>query len=239
MKLVSPANHGSRVKHRLDPERIIETAENLAKRIGQRMPGSGLSSLAMELAGIARATDQRALEARRPILAIRFASATAIGLSLLGLWYLVDDIHARWEFGTITEVFEATDAGFNLLVILAGALWFLITLESRLKRKRALGSIEELREFIHVIDLTQLYYTPELYKPDDTISQNAWGFDYTYLLFCTQMIRVISNLAALYTRGAADDSVLRAASDVEMLTNAVTSKLLSKVETVRRSSASK
>jgi hypothetical protein len=49
MKLVSPANHGSRVKHRLDPERIIETAENLAKRIGQQMPGSGLSSLAMEL----------------------------------------------------------------------------------------------------------------------------------------------------------------------------------------------
>jgi len=47
---------------------------------------------------------------------------------------------------------------------------------------------------------------------------------------------VISNLAALYTRGAAGDSVLRAASDVEMLTNAVTTKLLSKVEIVRRTS---
>ena len=139
----------------------------------------------------------------------------------------------------LPSLFEATDAGFNLLVILAGALWFLITLEARLKRKRALGSIEELREFIHVIDLTQLYYTPELYKPDAANSQNAWGFDYTYLLFCTQMIGVISNLAALYTRGAAGDSVLRAASDVEMLTNAVTTKLLSKVEIVRRSSASK
>ncbi len=115
----------------------------------------------------------------------------------------------------------------------------MITLEARLKRKRALGSIEELREFIHVIDLTQLYYTPELYHPDDSNSQNAWAFDYTYLLFCTQMIGVISNLAALYTRGAAGDSVLRAASDVEMLANAVTTKLLSKVETVRRSSESK
>ena len=239
MKLVFPANHGGLVTHRLDPARIIETAENLAQRIGQTLPGSSLSSLAVELAGIARATDQRARQASRPILAIRLASATAIGMGLLGLWYLVDHIHARWEFGTITELFEATDAGFNLLVILAGALWFLITLEARLKRKRALGSIEELREFIHVIDLTQLYYTPELYKPDDSNSQNAWGFDYTYLLFCTQMIGVISNLAALYTRGAAGDSVLRAASDVEMLTNAVTTKLLSKVETVRRSSASK
>jgi hypothetical protein len=239
MRLVLPANQGSTVTHRLDPARITETAENLAQRISEKMPGSSLSNLAVELAGIARATDQRARQASRPILAIRLASATAIGLGLLGLWYLVDHIHTRWEFGTITELFEATDAGFNLLVILAGALWFLITLEARLKRKRALGSIEELREFIHVIDLTQLYYTPELYNPDDANSQNAWGFDYTYLLFCTQMIGVISNLAALYTRGAAGDSVLRAASDVEMLATAVNSKLLSKVETVGRSSASK
>src|SRR5947208_2229416 len=144
MKLAFPANAKPTVTHRLDPARIIETAENLVQRIGQRLPGSSLSCLAVELAGIARATDQRAQEARRPILAIRFASVTATGLSLLGLWYLVDRIHTRWEFGTITELFEATDAGFNLLVILAGALWFLITLEARLKRKRALGSIEEL-----------------------------------------------------------------------------------------------
>jgi hypothetical protein len=173
MRLVLPANHGSTVTHRLDPARIIETAKNLAQRIGEKVPGSSLSNLAVVLAGIARATDQRARQASRPILGIRLASATAIGLGLLALWYLVDHIHARWEFGTITELFEATDAGFNLLVILAGALWFLITLEARLKRKRALGSIEELREFIHVIDLTQLYYTPELYKPDDANSQRG------------------------------------------------------------------
>src|SRR4051812_45593384 len=121
MKLVLPANHGGVVTHRLDPARIIETAENLAQRIGQTLPGSSLYSLAVELAGIARATEQRARQASRPI-------------------------------------------------------------------------------------------------------------------FCTQMIGVISNLAALYTRGAAGDSVWRAASDVEMLTNAVTTKLLSKVETVRRTS---
>ncbi len=144
---------------------------------------------------------------------------------------------AFWD-RTLTELFEATDAGFNLLVLLAGALWFFITLEGRLKRKKALESIEELREFIHVIDLTQLYYTPELYNPDASNSPTQRGLDYTYLLFCTQMFGVISNLAALYSRGAAGDSILRAASDVKMLETALSTKLLSKVEIVRPSSAS-
>ena len=173
-------------------------------------------------------------QASRPILAIRLASLTAIGLGLLGLWYLVDHIHARWEFGTITELFRGHRRGLQSPGHPRRGPLVLDHARGPAKRKRALGSIEELREFIHVIDLTQLYYTPELYKPDEANSQNAWGFDYTYLLFCTQMIGVISNLAALYTRGAAGDSVLRAASDVEMLTNAVTTKLLSKVEIVRR-----
>jgi len=238
MKSFLPAGERPNLMHRLDPARIIEIAENLALRIGQRLPGSSLAGLAVELARIARDTDQRARQARRPILAIRFASVTAILASLLGLWYLLHHIHTRWEFGNITELFEATDAGFNLLVLLAGALWFFITLEGRLKRKKALESIEELREFIHVIDLTQLYYTPELYNPDGANSPTQRGLDFTYLLFCTQMFGVISNLAALYSRGAAGDSILRAASDVKMLETALSTKLLSKVEIVRPSSAS-
>jgi len=161
----------------------------------------------------------------------------AIGSSLLALWYLLHHIQTRWEFGTVTELFEATDAGFNLVILLVGALWFFITLEDRLKRKKTLKSIQELREFIHVVDVTQLYHTPELYG-DAANPRTARSFDYTYLLFCTEMFGVISHLTALYTRGAAGDSILRAAFDVEMLANAVTAKLLSKAEMVRQSPAS-
>jgi hypothetical protein len=189
------------------------------------------------LARIARATDERARQARRPIHAIRVASLLAIGASLLGLWYLVDHIHARWEFGTITELCEATDAGFNLLVLLAGALWFFITFEARIKRKKTLEFIEELREFIHVIDVTQLFYTPAFYKSSPKSSRTSLSLDYTYLLFCTQMLADISNLVPLYTRGVAGGSILRADSEVEMLANAITAKLLSRAETVRLVSA--
>ena len=47
------------------------------------------------------------------------------------------------------------------------------------------------------------------------------------------MLGVISNLAPLYTRSAAGDSILRAVSEIEMLANAITAKLLSKAESVR------
>jgi hypothetical protein len=234
MKISLPASEIPQGRHRLDPARIIETTENLARNISEKLPGSSLAGLAVELAQIAHATFERARQARRPIYSIRVLSLLAISASLLGLWYLLSHIHARWEFGgTITEVFEAADAGFNLLVLLAGALWFLVTIENRIKRKKALEFIEELREFIHVIDVTQLYYTPLVYDPEPAPARISLTFDYTYFLFCTQMLAVISNLAALYTRGAAGDSILRAASEVEQLSNAISVKLLSKAESVR------
>ena len=226
-------------RHRLDPAKIVETADHLVRRVCEKLPDSTLAGLVAELAQVAHQTEERARKARRPIPAIRIASILAIGGTLVGVWYLGRHIHARWEFGTITEVFEATDAGFNLLVILAGALWSFITLEARLKRRKALASIEELRNFIHVIDITQLYYTPDLYNPNPANSLSSLNIDYKYLLFCTEMLTLISNLAPLYTRGAAGDSILRAVSDVEMLANAISHKLLSKADTVRIVSASR
>ena len=217
-------------KHRLDAGKIVETAKNLADDINTRLPGSSLAGLAEELTKVAVATRTRGRQARRPILAIRALSALAIGLVLLGLWYLARHIHTRWEFGTINNIFDALNTGFNLLVLLAGALWFCVTLEARIKRKEALGFIEELREFAHVIDVTQLYYTPDLYRYRDGARPGNPAIDETYLLYCTQMLGVISNLAPLYTRGATGDSILRAASEVQMLAMAITTKHLAKAE---------
>jgi hypothetical protein len=225
---------GTGPKHRLDAGKIIETAKNLANDINLRLPGSNLAILARELAVLAVATEERGGQARRPFLAIRALSALAIGLVFLGLWYLARHIHARWEFGTINNVFDAVNTGFNLLVLLAGALWFCVTLEARIKRKEALGFIEELREFAHVIDVAQLYYTPELYRPHNDARRGNPAIDETYLLYCTQMLGVISNLAPLYTRGATGDSILRAASEVQMLATAITTKHLAKAEAARR-----
>ncbi len=70
-------------------------------------------------------------------------------------------------------------------------------------------------------------------NPDPANCLTSLDIDYNYLLLCTEMLTLISNLAPRYTRGAAGDSILRAVSDVEMLANATTAKLLSKADTVR------
>ncbi len=64
-------------KHRLDPAKIILTAENLARRVSDRFPESTLSGLAADLAEIARVTDERARRVRRPIRLIRGAGRLA------------------------------------------------------------------------------------------------------------------------------------------------------------------
>jgi hypothetical protein len=220
-------------RHRLDAAKIIQTAKNLAEEINLRLPGSNLAVLAQEMAVLAVATEERGQQAHRPFLAIRALSALAIGLVLLALWYLARHIHARWEFGTMNNVFDAVNTGFNLLVLLAGALWFCVTLEARIKRKEALAFIEELREFAHVIDVTQLYYTRDLYRSRNDARSSNPAIDETYLLYCTQMLGVISNLAPLYTRGATGDSILRAASEVQMLALAIITKHLAKAEAAR------
>ena len=219
-------------RRRLDAGKIVETAKNLADDINVRLSGTNLAGLAEELAALAVATEERARRARRPFLAVRALSALAISLVLLGLWYLARHIHARWEFGTINNVFDALNTGFNLLVLLAGALWFCVTLEARIKRKETLGFIEELREFAHAIDVTQLHYTPNLYRARQGAPPGTPAIDETYLLNCTQMLAVISNLAPS-TRAGRPAIRSCAASEVQTLAMAISAKHLAKAEAVR------
>jgi hypothetical protein len=224
---------GNSPAHRLDAGKIVETAKNLAASIEARLPGTTLSGLAHDLARIAVAAEERVSIGHRPIYAIRLISVLAIVGITLPLIYVADHIHTKWEFGTITEVFEGVHAGFELLVILAGILWFCATLESRMKRNVALGFVEELREFVHVIDITQLYFTPDLYGTRAESKTGALHIDETYLLDCTQMLALIGNLVSLSARGVKGEQVLRAVSEVEMLTIAISTKHLTKFEAMR------
>ena len=85
MTLDWPEGVRQKVKHRLDPARISQTAENLALRVSESLPESTLAGLAVELAGVARATEDRTRQASRPIYALRAASLLAVVKSLRSL----------------------------------------------------------------------------------------------------------------------------------------------------------
>ena len=55
---------------------------------------------------------------------------------------------------------EGLESAVNLLILFGGAVWFLITLEERLKRARVLKALHELRSLAHVVDMHQLTKDP-------------------------------------------------------------------------------
>jgi hypothetical protein len=233
MQFESNGNQSDQESYRLDSSAVIHTAENLRKEVVTKFPGSTLAKLSQELETLARQADEKIASFTRPVYKIRIFSFLAILAAVLFPIWALNHVNTSWKFETVTDLFEALDAGFNLIVLLAGALWFLYSFEANSKREKALKSIRELRQFIHTIDRTQMYYTPDLYKPDSHLSRSTVKLDYSYPLLCAEMLGIIGNLSALYTQADASDSLWRAASEAEILVNSLSSKLASKAEVIR------
>jgi len=60
----------------------------------------------------------------------------------------------------IAELVQATDASISTLAFLGAAIFFLLTVENRLKRRRALATLHQLRSVAHVVDMHQLTKDP-------------------------------------------------------------------------------
>ena len=117
-----------------------------------------------------------------------------------------------------------------MVILLVGTLWFLFNIEARQWRKKALSALTEIREFIHVIDVMQLYFSPSLKEEETSLTRGGQAVDLRYLFLCSRMVGVLSNVAVLFTQGESDEAVWRAVSEIESLANAVALKLTNKIE---------
>ncbi len=221
--------------HTLDPERIIETIGLLAQRIEERFPGSSLAKVCRDLLEIARVAKQRAARiARRSwglgcltgLLALAIVGSTAGAF----LFLRVPD-----KAVDVLEFTQFVEAATNEVVLIGAAIFFLVTLESRIKRRRALAAIHELRALVHVIDMHQLTKDPErnlgLYQ--DTASspqQKMTPFLLNrYLDYCTEMLSLVGKIAALYVQDFDDPVALEAATDLETLATGLSRKIWQKI----------
>src|SRR5213592_637929 len=146
----------------LNPDHIILTIGQLHDRIQERFPGSGLSKVAAELQQIAAEAVARTEWISRPLLPLRAGIGALVALLaaivLLALANL--NITKLWE--SFADFVQAVEAGINDVVFIGIAIFFLVTLEARIKRKRALKAIHELRALAHIIDMHQLTKDPEV-----------------------------------------------------------------------------
>jgi len=214
----------------LDAAEIVRTIERLRNRIEERFPGSGLGSVCGQLLEISRRARERAEWIARPILAVRIATAVLAVVIVAGLALMVTSLRppsGGFELGQFIQVLEA---GINDLVLVGAAIFFLATLESRIKRRRALRALRELRSIAHIIDMHQLTKDPERTQPTEremTAAELA-----RYLDYCSEMLSLTGKVAALYVQNFEDGVALQAVNEIEDLTTGLSRKIWQKLTIV-------
>jgi hypothetical protein len=220
----------------LRPDKIIETQRRLQERIAKRFPGSGLSEVASELLTVAEEAAVRAERIRRPNIALR----VGIGLLLIGglalVVAIVRSVQIRRDLWEVMDLVQFIEAGLGSIVFLGAAVLFLVTIEIRLKRRRALAAIHELRALSHVVDMHQVAKEPEgLAHRGPTVSESPAQTTRTlfelnrYLNYCNELLALISKVAAVYVQDFPDASTVAAVDQIENLCDGLSQKIWQKL----------
>lgn len=219
----------------VDATKLTETAAKLAERIGGRFPGSGLSRVAAELLAVVRETDGHCRWIARPLWWLRalVVGLIAILVGSLVATFLRLDLSAsdvNWS-----DLVQGVEAGLNDLVMIGIAIYFLVGIETRIKRARSLKGLHELRAIAHVVDMHQLAKSPEAIlgaarAADSPPARRLSPLDLVrYLDLCSEMLALVSKSAALYGQYLNDAVILQAVTELENLTTNLSHKIWQKI----------
>ncbi len=218
---------------RLQADRIVMTAELLAQRIEYRLPKRNLSKVAWSLRAVAAKAVSNASEIRRANPWLRTISI----LLIIAMAAVVVKFTGYLHFTQATgwDILEGIEAGISTVIYLGLAMIFVMTLESRLRRRKALAAVQELRALAHVIDMHQLSKDPERLAHRygagkeygaDALDPNDLG---RYLDYCSDLLALIGKVAVLYSENVQDAVVLSAVDEVERLTAGLSGKIWQKI----------
>lgn len=222
----------------LRDDQVIETVAKLQRRISERFPESGLARLCGQLLEISRRASERSAWIGRPILWIRLTSYFLIFVLVVVLVDLVFILGVGGgEIGQISlmEFVQTSEAATSLAFLLGAAIYFLVSLETRIKRQRALVAIHELRSIAHIIDMHQLTKDPEriLSNWQGTAHSPQPGMTALqlnrYLDYCSEMLSLTGKIAALYVRQFDDAIAVATVSEIEQLTTSLSRKIWQKI----------
>ncbi len=219
----------------LNPVAIVETIDQLRARVEERFPGSGLSKVAAELQLIGNQAVGRAAWIGQPQWALRVGIVVLVALLLIILASAVVPLHLSAKLQSWVEFIQGFESGINAIVLIGAAIFFLFTIESRIKRHRALKALHELRALAHIIDMHQLTKDPERVRNTGPSTKSSpkrvmTDFELTrYLDYCSEMLSLTGKIAALYVQGFDDPVVLSAVDQIEDLTTSLSRKIWQKI----------
>lgn len=223
----------------LNPDKIAETAERLSLRISERFPDAGLCRISQELVQLGEKARNAAPAIARPNYPVRIGVAALIAVIVIILtslvWTVVQQLD-QISRASVVDVVAALEAGTNELVLIGLAIFFLVNLETRLKRARAMRAIHELRSIAHVIDMHQLTKDPGFFRQYTGATKSSPARKLTlpemirYFDYCSELLSLTSKIAALYIQRFNDGIVLSAVSDVETLCAGLSAKIWRKLQ---------
>jgi hypothetical protein len=227
----------------LDPAGVVETIEALVKRIDERFPSAGLGEVCRELHAIARESRSKSDWIARPNHWLRLAAAAVVLLGVAGLFGSLSLMDIKLKTLTIGEFVQVSEAAMNNFILVGAALFFVVTIERRVKRIRALQALHELRCVAHVIDMHQLTKDPNMLTDGVVLTPSSPKRSMTafevmrYLNYCNEMLSLAGKLAALYAQNTRDAAVASAVNDLETLTTGLSRKIWQKMIILRAGAA--
>ena len=219
----------------LDPDKIIATSDQLAARIGERFPDSGLANVAIELRALALDTKEKAARLEQPIWWLRalIAIVTICGTMVfvfIGTFLSFDRIGPDGF-----DFVQGVEAAINTLVLAGLGYVTLFKAEERIKRQHVLTGLHSLRSLIHVIDMHQLTKDPVVFsrdfKPTASSPKRVMGAPdlKRYLDYCSELLSLSGKLAALHAQSVNDRDVVEAVNDIENLAANLSRKIWQKI----------
>jgi hypothetical protein len=220
----------------LDPAKVIDTIAALQRRIVERFPGAGLGNVCGELLVIAQDNSTRVARIARRNVSLRAAIFLLLAGALsLFVWVLTLIDFSRTSADSVYSLLQGIEAALNIAVLTGAGLFFLVSIEVRLKRRHALDALNELRSIIHVIDMHQLTKDPSTGRsvggetassPKRTLSRFELS---RYLDYCSEMLSLTSKVAVLFGQGFPDPEVTDVVSDIERVATGLSQKIWQKI----------
>ncbi|MBC8116757.1 MAG: hypothetical protein H7062_20370, partial [Candidatus Saccharimonas sp.] len=226
----------SKVNYReLRPQKIVDTAAQLERRIADRFPGAGLRQVAGELHRVAQEAVLRCEQIKRPHVWLRAACVVLVA-AILGVIVLLGlNVHSNGdELKQLDNFAQTVEATLGSLFFIGATLAFLFSLERRLKRERALSALHELRAIAHIVDMHQLTKDPENLlhgartpsSPPRTLTAFELG---RYLDYCSELLSIVSKIGAIYVQEFPDADAVEAADQLAALTNGLSRTIWQKI----------
>ncbi len=235
---VSPdtVEHRDSARYRaLGFDSINKRIVTLHLRIQERFPNRNLTRICSELVIIGRETEARITAIARPNYLLRTLVGLLIVMLILALFVAGRGLRVPNQNLDLFELMQIFDSGVNDVIFFGAGIIFLVTLEGRLKRRKILAALHELRALSHVIDMHQLTKDPQriLSRGPDTRSSTKelmTPFELTrYLDYSSEMLALIGKIAALYAQNFEDTTTLVTVNEIEALTSALSRKIWQKI----------